>query len=77
MAKLTEAQLKALTSIETNPRKSGRFWRDLGISPQTIARLETEGLVGAAWRPFTGETTILTRSWLITEHGRAALEGKP
>nr|WP_278388448.1 hypothetical protein [Brucella intermedia] len=71
--KLTEQQTHALTLIADSFGKSGRFWRDLGIRPQTIAILESKGLVGAIWRPFTGETAILNRSWHITEAGRAAL----
>ncbi len=71
--KLTDLQKHALAQIETAPRKSGKFWRDLGISPQTIASLENRGLIGAIWRPATGETTILRRSWSITGAGRAAL----
>jgi len=73
MAKLTEQQTHALKLIADSFGKSGRFWRDLGIRPQTIAILESKGLVGAIWRPFTGETTILKRSWHITEASRAAL----
>ena len=73
MAKLTGIQRRALTFIEDAPGKSGAFWRDLSVSPTTISNLENAGLVGALWRPATGETSILRRSWHITDAGRAAL----
>lgn len=71
--KLTDAQRRALTFIDGSPGKSGAFWRDLSVSPTTISHLENAGLVGALWRPASGETSILRRSWHITEEGRAAL----
>lgn len=73
MANLTKAQMNALGKIAETPRKSGSFWRDLGISPGTISRLEDQGLIGAAYRVATSETTILRRSWDITPAGRQAL----
>lgn len=74
MRKLTSGQHHALSWISEAPGKSGRFWRDLGVTPQVIAGLETLGLVGAQWRQATGETSILTRAWNATDAGRAALE---
>ena len=72
--KLTEARRVALGYIVENPRKSGRFWRDLGVAPSVIAGLENDGLVGAPYHAMTGETTILRRSWVATDAGRAALQ---
>ncbi len=73
--KLTEAQKHALANIDQHPRKSGKFWRDLGIRPQIISILEAKGLIAAEYRTFTGETTILRRQWFILNAGRQALKG--
>lgn len=67
VSEITNKMRQALVQIAQNPRKSGAFWRDLGIAPATIARLEDMGLVGATWRPATSETSILRRSWSVTE----------
>ncbi|MBI1620311.1 hypothetical protein [Aquamicrobium zhengzhouense] len=75
--KLTPKQRAALQLLADTPRKSGKFFRDLGVSPITLANMEGLGLAGAIWRQATGETTVLRRSWYITDAGRAALqEGK-
>ena len=71
--KLTAIQRRALKFIDGSPEKSGAFWRSLSVSPTTISNLETAGLVGARWRPATGETSIIRRAWSITDAGRAAL----
>lgn len=73
--KLTAAQKHALENIDQHPRKSGKFWRGLGISPQIISILEAKGLIGAEYRTLTGETTILRRQWFILNAGRQALKG--
>lgn len=77
MGDLTTKQKHALDQIAETPGKSGRFWRDLGISPVTISCLESKGLVGAGYSIFTGETSIVRRRWSVTQSGRAALEPKP
>lgn len=73
--KLTATQIKALKWIAGWPGKSGNYWRNLGVHPNTISSLENKGLCQAGYRVFTGETTILRRQWHPTAEGRQALKG--
>lgn len=71
---LSEAQRIALEYIDGSPGKSGKFWRDLGISPQSLSGLERRNLIKAEYRIATSETTILSRRWFLTDVAVVVLE---
>lgn len=65
--KLTMNEGTALGLILSSPRKSGAFWRDLGVHPSVIASLYRKGLVAPSGSP--EEVSILRQSWVATEKG--------